>query len=96
MTAINNFAHAVVTFLTFVSKWILASMDWAESSLRSSMHAGGVGVDLQTVLILFVICMFLWGALRLFKGRLRTSVALFLFLFLAHTLERLGHGPLMS
>jgi hypothetical protein len=96
MVIIDNASRAAVTVMSTVARAILNSMDWLESVLRTNMHNGGIGTDLQTVLIMIVICAFLIGSLRLLKGRLRTSISLILVLFLAHTLERIAHGPLVG
>ena len=96
MSKLNDAAHIVVLLMSTFARFILVGMDWGEGTLRAMMHGVGLGVDIQTVLVVFVICTFLLGVLRLLKGRLRMASALILFLFLAHTLERIAHSPLVG
>ena len=96
MSKLNDAAHIVVLLMSTFARFILVGMDWGEGRLRAMMHGVGLGVDIQTVLVVFVICTFLLGVLRLLKGRLRMASALILFLFLAHTLERIAHSPLVG
>jgi hypothetical protein len=51
---------------------------------------------MQTVALFVVICTLIFGVLRLLRGRIRLAASLLLFLFLAHTLERVAHGPLLT
>jgi hypothetical protein len=47
---------------------------------------------MQTLLLIFMLALFLLGVLRLLKGRLRMTLALLLILILAHTLEHIAHA----
>ncbi len=96
MAPLNNFAHAVVSLLSIFARAVLGVMDWTDESFRLLLHSGGLNVDMQTVMLFVVICTVLYGVLRLLRGRLRLAASLLLFLFLAHSLERVAHGPLLS
>ena len=92
----DSFSHALVMLLSAVARVMLDALDWIDDTARSLMRSGGLSADLSTVVLIFVLSMFLVGVLRLLKGRLRLSVALLLCLTLAHTLERLGYGLVAS
>jgi hypothetical protein len=94
MDLLDKFAHAVIIILGSFARVMLSVLDFIEDGMRTLMNGAGLRSEMQTVVLIFVITMFLVGVLRLLKGRIRTSVSLILVLVLAHTLERIAHGPL--
>ncbi len=93
MNLLNTFAHGLVSVLGAFARIVLNVLDGAEDGLRALLKSGGLSSDLQTAIFIFVVVMFLIGVTRLLRGRIRSSAALFLILVLAHTLERIAHGP---
>ena len=93
MNLLNTFAHGLVSVLGAFARIVLSVLDGAEDGLRVLLRDVGLSSDLQTAIFIFVVVMFLIGVTRLLRGRIRSSAALFLILVLAHTLERIAHGP---
>jgi hypothetical protein len=94
MNILDNFAHGLLVVLSAFSRFIMGLLEMVEGWARELMHGAGLSLDVQTVLLIFVLSMFLVGVLRLLGGRLRLMIALVLILILAHTLASLGSGPL--
>ena len=93
MSLLDTFAHGLVSVLGAFARIVLNVLDGAEDGLRFLLKDAGISSDLQTAIFIFVVVMFLLGVTRLLRGRVRSSAALFLILVLAHTLERIAHGP---
>ncbi len=94
MNLLDNFAHGLLVILAALSHFILTILITVEGWLRSLMKGAGLGIDVQTLVIIFILCMFLVGVMRLLGGRLRLTIALILILILAHTLAGIANGPL--
>ena len=94
MSLLDNFAHGILVILAAFSHFTLNLLDTVEGWLRALMKGAGLSIDVQTVVLIFILCMFLVGVLRLLGGRLRLSIALVLILILAHTLAGIANGPL--
>jgi len=94
MRILDNFAHGLLVVLGAFSRFILGLLQAVEGGLRGLMHGAGLSLDVQTVVLIFILAMFLVGVLRLLGGRLRLAVALVLILILAHTIAGIGTGPL--
>ena len=73
---------------------MLGILGFIEGGMRALMKGVGLNSDMQTVILIFVIVMFLLGVLRLLHGRIRLTVSLILILVLAHTLEGIARGSL--
>ncbi len=93
MNLLDTFAHGLVSVLGAFARMVLEVLDGAEDGLRALLRSGGLSPDLQTAIFILVLVTFLVGATRLLRGRVRSTAALFLILVLAHTLERIAHGP---
>ncbi len=94
MNVLDGFAHGLIGVFGTFARIMLGALGFIEDLLRGLMKGAGLNSDIQTVILIFVIAMFLVGVLRLLRGRLRTSVALVLILVLAHTLEGIARGSL--
>ena len=94
MNVLDSFAHGLIGMFGTFARVMLSILGFVEGGLRSLMKGAGLNSDMQTVILIFVVAMFLVGALRLLRGRIRTSVALLLILVLAHTLEGIARGSL--
>ena len=94
MNVIDAFAHGLVGVFGTFARIVLSILGFIEGSLRSLMKGAGLNSDVQTVVFIFIISMFLVATLRLARGRLRMSLALLLILVLAHTLETIARGSL--
>ena len=94
MHILDNFAHGLLVVLAALSRFILGVLDAIEGWCRNLMHGAGLSLDVQTLVLLFILAMFLVGVMRLLGGRIRLVLALILILILAHTLAGLGSGPL--
>jgi hypothetical protein len=94
MNILDNFAHALLVVLAALAHFVLGLLEMVEGWLRALMHGAGMSLDVQTVVLIFILVMFLVGVLRLLGGRLRLAIALVLILILAHTLAALSGGPL--
>jgi hypothetical protein len=94
MSLLDSFAHGLLVILGAFSRFVLNILQVVEGSLRALMHGAGLSLDVQTVVLIFILAMFLVGVLRLLGGRLRLAVALVLILILAHTIAGIGSGPL--
>jgi len=94
MSLLDNFAHGLLVILAAFAHFTLYLLVTVEGWLRALMKGVGLSIDVQTVIIIFIISMFLVGVLRLLGGRLRLTIALVLILILAHTLAGLANGPL--
>ncbi len=94
MNILDNFAHGLLVVLAAFSHFTIGLLDLVEGWMRELMHGAGMSLDLQTVVLIFILAMFLVGVLRLLAGRLRMAIALVLILILAHTLASLSGGPL--
>jgi branched-subunit amino acid ABC-type transport system permease component len=94
MNLLDNFAHGVLVVLASFSRFILSALQMIEGWLRALMHGAGLSVDVQTVVLVFILVMFLVGVMRLLGGRLRLIIALILILILAHTLANISNAPL--
>jgi branched-subunit amino acid ABC-type transport system permease component len=94
MNLLDNFAHGLLVVLGAFSRFILHALEFVEGGFRALMHGAGLSVDVQTIVLIFILAMFLVGVLRLLGGRLRLIVSLILILILAHTLAGIGSGPL--
>jgi hypothetical protein len=89
---IDRFAHGLIGVLAAFARIVLDVLDTAESVLRGLMSNAGLTSDLQTLLLLLMLSVFLFGALRLLKGKLRTIVSFTIVLTMAHTLEHIARG----
>jgi hypothetical protein len=94
MSILDNFAHGLLVILAAFARFILGVLEFVENELRALMHGAGLSLDMQTVVLIFILVMFLVGVLRLLGGRLRLTIALVLILILAHTLAGVASGPL--
>jgi hypothetical protein len=94
MNILDSFAHGLVVVLAAFSHSALGLLQMVEGWMRALMHGAGMSLDLQTVVLIFILTMFLVGVLRLLGGRVRLLLALVLILILAHTLAALSGGPL--
>ncbi len=94
MKLLDGFAHGLVGVFGTFAKITLSILGFIESALRSLMKNAGLNSDVQTVLLIFIISLFLVATLRLARGRVRMSLALLLILVLAHTLETIARGSL--
>jgi hypothetical protein len=94
MSLLDNFAHGLIVVLAAFSHFILNLLIVVEGWLRALMKGAGLSIDVQTLIIIFILSMFLVGVLRLLGGRLRLTIALILILILAHTLAGIANGPL--
>ena len=94
MNVLDGFAHGLISVFGTFARIMLDILGFIEGGLRSLMKGAGLNSDVQTVILIFIIAMFLVGVLRLLRGRLRTLVALVLILVLAHTLEGIARGSL--
>jgi hypothetical protein len=94
MNILDNFAHGLLVVLAALSHFTLGLLELVEGWMRELMHGAGMSLDVQTVVLIFILVMFLVGVLRLLAGRLRLTIALVLILILAHTLAALSTGPL--
>lgn len=92
MSILDNFAHALLQVLAVLAGFILDSLDFLEGGLKVLMHGTGIGPDVQTLLLIFILSMFLVGVLRLLRGAARFCLGLTLILILAHTIGHLAHG----
>ena len=93
MNILDNFAHGLLVVLAALSRFTLGLLEMVEGWMRELMHGAGMSLDLQTVVLIFILVAFLVGVLRLLGGRLRLTIALVLILILAHTLAALTTGP---
>lgn len=94
MNILDRFAHGLLAVFGTFARAVLGALDFIESVLRFLLSGVGLSSDLQTVLLILMITTFLFGVLRLMKGRIRMTMALMLILVLAHTMGRIAHGPL--
>ncbi len=94
MSILDNFAHGILVVLAAFARFTLAALAMVEGWFRALMKDAGVGIDVQTVLMIFILIMFLVGVMRLLGGRLRMTLAFVLILILAHTLAAIGSAPL--
>jgi hypothetical protein len=94
MSILDSFAHGVLVVLGALAHFTLNILVTVEGWLRALMRGAGLSLDVQTVIIIFILTMFLVGVLRLLGGRLRLGIALVLILILAHTLAGIANGPL--
>ena len=92
MSILDKFAHALLQILGVCAGFVLDVLSFVEGGLRSLMHGAGVGPDVQTCILIFIVSTFLVGVSRLLKGVWRFSLGLTLILILAHTLGHLAHG----
>ena len=93
MNLLDTFAHGLLNMLGIFARLVLKVLDGAEDGLRALLKDAGLSSDVQTAIFIFVVVTFLIGVTRLLRGRIRSSAAVFLILVLAHTLERIAHGP---
>jgi len=94
MTLLDTGAHGILTVIASFARLLLDLIEIIEAGLRGLMSGAGLRSDMQSVLMVVLLVVFLFGVLRLLKGRLRLSAALILILVLAHTLEHIAHRPL--
>lgn len=94
MSILDRFAHGVLTVFGTFARLVLDLLDFLEGLLRTLLSGAGLSSDVQTVLLIIMIAIFLFGVLRLMKGRIRLTLAVTLILVLAHTMGRIAHGPL--
>jgi hypothetical protein len=94
MNILDNFAHGLLVVLAAFSRFTLGLLEMVEGWMRALMHGAGLSIDAQTVVLIFILVMFLVGVMRLLGGRLRLALALLLILILAHTLAAVGSSPL--
>lgn len=92
MSILDSFAHALLQVLGVFAAFILDCLDFLERGMKALMHGAGIGPDVQTLLVIFILSMFLVGVSRLLRGVLRFCLGLTLILILAHTLAHLAHG----
>ena len=93
MSILDNVAHGLLTVLGTFARLVLGTVDFIEHTLRNLMSGAGLNSDMQTILLIFMLTIFLFGTLRLMKGRIRMTLALTIILVLAHTLGGIAHGP---
>ncbi len=94
MSILDNFAHGLLVVIAAMSRFVLGLLQGAEGFMRAMMHGAGLSIDMQNLIMIFILVMFLVGVLRLMGGRLRMTIAILLILILAHTLAGLGNAPL--
>jgi hypothetical protein len=94
MNLLDNFAHGVLVVISAFVHFILTGLDLAEGFFRNQMRGAGLSLDVQTVIMIIILSLFLVGALRLLGGRIRLAIGLVLILILAHTLAGIANGPL--
>ncbi len=94
MNVLDGFAHGLVGVCGTFARVMLSVLGFIEDTLRGLMKSAGLHNDVQTVLLIFIISMFLVATLRLARGRIRMVLALLLILVLAHTLETIARGSL--
>ncbi len=88
MSVLDGFAHGLIGVLATFVRLVLAVLGAIEGGLRALMSGAGLSSDVQTLLLILLLAIFLFGVLRLLHGRLRLMAAVTLLLVLAHTL---GH-----
>ena len=93
MNILDNAAHGLLLVLGTFARLVLGTVDLIEHTLRNLMSGAGLNSDMQTILLIFLLAVFLFGTLRLMKGRIRMTLALTIVLVLAHTLGGIAHGP---
>ncbi len=94
MNVLDSFSHGLISVLRTFAQLMLGTLGLVEGGLRGLMKGAGLNADAQTVLMIFLLAVFLVAVLRLLRGRLRTLMALLLILVLAHTLEGIARGSL--
>ena len=94
MNVLDGFAHGLVGVFGTFARIMLSILGFIEGTLRALMKGAGLNSDVQTVILIFIISMFLVATLRLARGRIRMSLALVFILVLAHTLETIARGSL--
>jgi len=94
MSILDNFAHGILIVLAAFARFTLSALATVEGWFRSLMKDAGLSIDVQTVLMIFILLMFLVGVMRLLGGRLRMTIAFVLILILAHTLAGISGAPL--
>ena len=92
MSLIEQFAHGLLKMLAMLARLVVTTLETLEDGLRALMATGGLSTDIQMLLLLALLAIFLFACLRLLKGRLRSAVSSILVLTLAHALEHLGRG----
>ena len=93
MSILDNIAHGLLVVLATFARLVLGTLDFIERILRNLMSGAGLNSDMQTILLIVLLTVFLFGTLRLMKGRIRTTLTLTIILVLAHTLGGIAHGP---
>ncbi len=93
MSVLDSLAHGLIGVLATFVRLALEVLGAIEGVLRALMSGVGLSADVQTLLLILLLATFLFGVLRLLRGRLRTLAALTLFLVLAHTLGQIVQEP---
>ena len=93
MSVLDSYAHGLIGVLATFVRLALAVLGAIEGGLRALMSGAGLSSDVQTLLLILLLAIFLFTALRLLHGRLRLFAALTLFLVLAHTLGHIVQEP---
>ena len=92
MSLLDQFARGLLRLLAMLARLVLTALETIEGGLRALMATGGLSADVQKLLLLALLAVFLFACMRLLKGRLRSAASSILVLTLAHTLEHLGRG----
>lgn len=90
MSILDHISHGLLSVIATFARLLLDTLDIIEGALRSLMKGVGLSSESQSLLLILLLCVFLLGALRLMKGRLRMTMSLLLILVLAHTLEHIA------
>ena len=93
MSVLDSFAQGLIGVLATFVRLALGILGAIEGGFRALMSGVGLSSDVQTLLLILLLATFLFGVLRLLRGRIRTLVALTLFLVLAHTLGQIVQEP---
>ena len=93
MNVLDSFAHGLIGVLATFVRLALTVLGAIEGTLRALMAGAGLSRDVQTVLLILLLAIFLFTVLRLLHGRIRMAAALTLVLVLAHTLGQIVQEP---
>ncbi len=92
MSLLDQYAHGLLTMFAMLVRLVLNALATVEGGLRALTSSAGLGNDVQTLLVIVILAVFLFAGLRLLKGRLRSAVSFVLLVTLAHTFEHLAIG----
>ena len=89
---IDAFARGMIGVLATFARLVLTVIEAIEAGLRALTATAGLTSSVQSVLLITVLSAFLFAALRLLGGRVRSGASSVLLLTLAHALEHLARG----